>query len=133
MSMYLIWFLVSKLIQKNNQSRATRVGALLLLNKQGVSSFYRTQLANSEDFDFHVWSSPGFLMQQKIALMDPFSLLRTIKFIIGLDFAVTLSSLASSCVLFDITSRQLVELKWLILNNFTSVSMSESFFWCQCF
>ena len=32
-------------------------------------------------------------------------------------FAVTLSSLASSCVLFDVTSRQLVDLKWLMLNK----------------
>ena len=40
-----------------------------------------------------------------------------IKLIIGFDFAVTLSSTASSCVLFDITSRQLVELKWLMLNK----------------
>ena len=38
---------------------------------------------------------------------------RETKFIIGFDFAVTLSSPASSCVLFDITSRQLVELKCL--------------------
>ena len=39
------------------------------------------------------------------------------KFIFGFGFAVTLSSPASSCVLFDITSRQLVELKWLMLNK----------------
>ena len=39
------------------------------------------------------------------------------KFIIGFDFAVTLSSPASSCVLFDIASRQLVTLKWLTLNK----------------
>ena len=61
------------------------------------------------------------------------------KFIIGFDFAVTLSSLAPSCVLFDITSRQLVELKWLMLNKhkrwfqssrvkFHFVSMSASWF-----
>ena len=42
---------------------------------------------------------------------------RETKFIIGFDFAVALSSPASSCVLFDITSRQLVELKWLMLNK----------------
>ena len=39
-----------------------------------------------------------------------------IKLIIGLDFAVTLSSPDSSCVLFDITSEQSVELKRLMLN-----------------
>ena len=62
-----------------------------------------------------------------------------IKLIIGLDFAVTLSSPESCCVLFDITSEQSVELKWLTLNKhkrwfhssraeFPLVSMSASFF-----
>ena len=38
--------------------------ALLLEGKQRVSPFYRTsQLANSEDVDFRIWSSPGFLMK----------------------------------------------------------------------
>ena len=45
------------------------------------------------------------------------SLHRETKFIIGFDFAVTLSSPGSFCVLFDITSRQLVELKRLMLNK----------------
>ena len=36
---------------------------------------------------------------------------------IGFDFAVTLSSPDSSCVLFEITSEQSVELKWLMLNK----------------
>ena len=40
-----------------------------------------------------------------------------IRLIIGLDFAVTLSSPDSSCVLFDITSEHSVELIWLILNK----------------
>ena len=44
-------------------------------------------------------------------------LYRETKFISGFDFAVTLSSPASSCVLFDITSRRSVELKWLMLNK----------------
>ena len=39
------------------------------------------------------------------------SLHRETKFIIGFDFAMTLSSLESFCVLFDITSEQSVELK----------------------
>ena len=39
------------------------------------------------------------------------------KFIIGFDFAVTLSSPESFCVLFDITSEQSVDLKWLVLNK----------------
>ena len=45
------------------------------------------------------------------------SLHRETKFIIGFDFAVTLSSLDSSCVLFDITSEQSVEMKWLMFNK----------------
>ena len=67
------------------------------------------------------------------------SLHRETKFIIGFDFAVTLSSPASSCVLFDITSEQSVELKWLMLNkhkrwfhssrvDFPLVRMSASWF-----
>ena len=40
-----------------------------------------------------------------------------IKLIIGLDFAMTLSSPDSSCVLFDITSEHSVKLKWRMLNK----------------
>ena len=61
------------------------------------------------------------------------------EFIIGIDFAVTLSSPASSCVLFDIALTLLMELKWLMLNKhkrcfhssrvkFPFVSMSASWF-----
>ena len=40
--------------------------------KQRVSPFYRTShLAYSEDFDFRIRFSPGFLMQQMISLMEP--------------------------------------------------------------
>ena len=45
------------------------------------------------------------------------SLHRETKFIIGFDFAVTLSSPESFCVIFDIPSEQLVELKWLMVNT----------------
>ena len=45
------------------------------------------------------------------------SLHRETKFIIGFDFAVTLSSPASFFVLFDITSEQSVKLKWLMLKQ----------------
>ena len=44
-------------------------------------------------------------------------MLGAIKFIIGLDFAVTLSSPDSFCVLFNITSENSAELKWLLLNK----------------
>ena len=45
------------------------------------------------------------------------TLYRDTKFIIGFDFAVILSSPTSCCVLFDIASRLLVELKWLMFNK----------------
>ena len=78
-------------------------------------------------------SSLGFLMQKMTELRAPLHL------IIGLDFAVTLSSPDSSCVIVDITSEQSVELKWLMLNKqkrwfhsshvqFPLVSMSASWF-----
>ena len=47
-------------------------------------------------------------MQSRQAHFGFLVLHRETKFIIGFDFAVTLSSPASSCVLFDITSRQSV-------------------------
>ena len=67
------------------------------------------------------------------------SLHRETTLIIGFDLAVTLSSPTSSCVLFDITWRQLVELKWLMLKRhkrcfhssrvkFPLVSMSANWF-----
>ena len=67
------------------------------------------------------------------------TLYRDTKFIIGFDFAVTLSSPASSGVLFDIASRLLMELKWLMVNKhkrwfhssrvkFPFVNMSASWF-----
>ena len=45
------------------------------------------------------------------------SLHRATNFIIGFDFAVTLSSPESFCGLFDITSEHSAEVKWLILNK----------------
>ena len=81
---------------------------------QRVSPFcHISQLAYSEDFDFRNFSSPGFLMQKMTELKGALA----IKLIIGLAFAVTLSSSDSVCVLFEITSEQLVELKWLMLNK----------------
>ena len=97
--------------------RIQRVGALLL-SKQRVSPFYRTsQLADSEDFDFRVRFSPGFSAAVEDSADGALSLLRAIKFIIGLDSAVTLSSPDSFCVLFDISSEHSAELKWLKLNK----------------
>ena len=58
------------------------------------------QFANSEEIDFHVWFSLGFLLQVEGSTSRVLSLNRETKFIIGFDFAVTLSSPGSFCVLF---------------------------------
>ena len=68
---------------------------------------------------------------------------RETEFIVGFYFAVTLSSLASSCVLFDITSRLLMELKMADVEqtkkdstrhvwNFPWSACLRVGFWCQC-
>ena len=57
---------------------------------------------------------PGLSDAVEASTSGVLSLLCETKFIIGFDFAVTLSSPESFCVLFDITSEQLVELKWLM-------------------
>ena len=49
------------------------------------------QFASSEEIDFHVWFSPGFLMQKiEASTSGVLSLHRETEFIIGFDFAVTL-------------------------------------------
>ena len=79
--------------------------------QQRVSPFcHISQLAYLEDFDFHNFSSPGFLNAEDDRVEGALA----IEIIIGLDFAVTLSSPDSSCVLFDIISEQSVEMKWLM-------------------
>ena len=75
------------------------------------------QFASSEEIDFHVWVFPGLYDAVEGSIWGILSLLRAIKFIIGFDFAVTLSSPDSFCVLFDITSEHSAELKWLMLNK----------------
>ena len=87
--------------------------------KQVSLFFDAAHSMSSEVVDFHIRFSPGFLMQHRQARQESFSLHRETKFIIGFDFAVTLSSPESFCVVFDITKEQLVELKWLMLNKHT--------------
>ena len=58
---------------------------------------------------------PGFSDAVETSTFGSLTRHRETKFITGFDFAVTLSSPASSCVLSDITSRRLMELKWLML------------------
>ena len=55
-------------------------------------------------------------MQSKHTRSEPSPHLDS-EFVIGFDFAVTLSFLESFCVLFDITSEHSAELKWLMLNK----------------
>ena len=82
--------------------------------QQRVSPFYHiSQIAYSEAFHFRNFSSPGFPMQSRQATSRVLSLHRETNFIIGFDFAV-IPSPDSSCVLFDITSEQSVELKCLM-------------------
>ena len=75
--------------------------------------YHISQLAYSEDFDF------SYLVFTRLsdAEDDRAEGALAIKLIIGFDFAVTLSSPDSSCVLFDINSEQSVELKWLIFKQ----------------
>ena len=60
---------------------------------------------------------PGLSDALEASTSAVLSLHRETKFIIGFDFAVTLSSPESCCVPFDITSEQSVELKWLNVNK----------------
>ena len=103
--------------------------------KQRVSPLHHiSQLAYSED-----WLSQLLFTGLSDAEDDRSEGALAIKFIIGLDFAVTVSSPVSSFVLFDTASEQSVELKWLILHKYNKwfhssrvkfplVSMSASWF-----
>ena len=72
---------------------------------------------SSEVIDFHIWVFPGLSDAAEASTSRFLSLHRETKFIIGFDLAVTLFSPESFRVLFDITSEQLVELKWLMLKQ----------------
>ena len=72
---------------------------------------------NSEEINFRVWFSRTFSDAAEASTSRVLSLHRETQFIIGVDFAVTLSSLASFCVLFDMISEQMIELKWLMLKQ----------------
>ena len=78
---------------------------LMSLRPCKVSPFLdAAQSTNSEVFDFHIFFFTGLSDAVEASTFGSLTLHRETKFIIGFDFAVTLSSLASSCVLFDITS-----------------------------
>ena len=77
-----------------------------------------SSMFHSDEFDElrSIWLSylvfPGLSDAVEASTFGSLMLHRETKFIIGFDFAVTLSSPASSCVLFDIASGPLMELTW---------------------
>ena len=88
------------------------------MSKQRVSPFSRTsQLADSEEFRLSCLVFTGLSDAVEDSADGVLSPHRATKFIIGFDFAVTLSSPDSFCVLFDITSEHSAELKWPMLNK----------------
>ena len=80
--------------------------------RYGFSSYLLAAHVTSSEVlsDFQIWSSPGFQMQSRQVRSDPLHGISIPKFVIGLDFAVTLSSPAPSCVLFDIALTLLMEM-----------------------
>ena len=87
-----------------------------LFHSEEFDELVAAHLTSSEvHSDFQIWCPPGFQMPSTVGSLTRH---HDTKFVIGLNFAVTLSSPASSCVLFDIALHLLMELKWLILNKF---------------
>ena len=100
------------------KSQHSTLSSLMSKRFRQVALFFdAAQSASSELIDFQIWFFPNLSDAVEASTLGSLTLHRETKFIIGFDFAVTLSSPASSFVLFDITSRQLVELKWLKLNK----------------
>ena len=94
------------------------LSSLMSKRLQQVALFFdAAEFASSEEIGFRVWFSPRLSDAVEASSSRVLSLHHETKFIIGVDFAVTLSSPESLCVLFDITSEQSVELKWLMLNK----------------
>ena len=128
-------------LEKTKFNQHSILSRLMRKRIHWVAPFYdAAQFASSEEIDFHVcFFFPGLSSDAVEGTSGDLSLRRETKFIIGFDFAVTLSSPESFCVLFDITSEQSVELKCLMLNKhkrwfhlsrvkFPMVSMSASWF-----
>ena len=79
---------------------------------------FAAHLTSSEvHSDFQIWSLPGLSDAVEASTFGSLTRYRDTKFVIGFDFGVTLSSPASFCVLFNIASHMLTELKWLMLNK----------------
>ena len=63
---------------------------------------FAAHLTSSERSGFQIWVSPGLSDAVEASTFGSLTRHLDTKFVIGFDFAVTLSSFASSCVLFDI-------------------------------
>ena len=85
---------------------------------QQVSQFLdATQSMSSEEIDFRVWFSPGLSDAVEVRTSRVLSLHHETKFIIGFDFAVTLSSPESFLRSLRHHFRTLCKTEWLMLNK----------------
>ena len=101
-------------LEKTNSCQHSTLSNLMSKHLKQVSLFFdAAHSMSSEVVDFHIGLSDAV----EASTSGVLSLDHETKFIIGFDFAVILSSPESFCVLFDITSEQLVELKWPMLNK----------------
>ena len=93
--------------------------------RQRITPFdHFSQLSHSRGSNFHSLSSPGFLTPKMTELREPLQS----RLIIGLDFAVTLSSPECCWTLFAIPSEQTVELK---MANVEQTQKMISFVTCE--
>ena len=64
---------INSSLEKTKFYQLCILSSLMSTRRQRVSPFYRTsQFADSEEIDFHVLFSPGFLMQLKVACQESF-------------------------------------------------------------
>ena len=97
-------------LEKTNSCQHSFLSSLMSKRPLQVSLFLDAAQSTSSEV-------PGLCDAVEASTSGVLSLHGETKFIIGFDFAVTLSSLASFCDLFGITSEQLLELKWQMLNK----------------
>ena len=88
----------------------------------------------SEVVDFQIWFSVSFRMQQKQVYSDSLRCIERPNSWSASILMWLLSLPASFCLLFEITSRQLAELKWLMLKKFKDDSIHDvwHFLWLGC-
>ena len=100
-------------LEKTTCRHCSILRSLMIQPALRVSPYlFAAHLTSSEVlFDLQILCSPGFQTQLRQARSDSWHGISIPNSVIGFDFAVTLSSPASSCVLFDIALSLLVELK----------------------